>query len=140
MPVARQPTVRSREMEVTEHDPARTKSRQLRRLGLLDLDDHLGPVVDLFGRLDDPGADGGVLAVVKPAVESGFPLDQDGVTVPRQQFRPHGQQPDAVLVLLDLLRHANDHERLLVLDSVSANDRRNGRKSSINNHPSSISP
>ena len=63
--------------------------------GLVDLDDQVGPAVDLLGGVEDAGAGGLVLLVGETAARPGVPFDQDldarsdqGVHRPRRQPHP----------------------------------------------------
>src|SRR5690606_19790782 len=78
-------------------------------LRLLDLHHHLAAEEDRFGAVDDLGAGGTVLVVVGADAEPGTGLDPDRVAALDQLLDALGRQPDAVFLVLDLARAADQH-------------------------------
>ena len=101
------------EVEIGEDDLPLPQQPALAGLGLLDLDDHLRPAVDLFGRGDHFRPMAGVLVVAQAGAGARARLDQHAVSGAGQFFRPHGQQADAVFVILDLFGDSDEHGSLL---------------------------
>lgn len=54
-------------------------------------------------------ADGPVIGVERAATVAGVTLDQHGVTGLTERFAVYGQESDAILVVLNLARDADDH-------------------------------
>ncbi len=86
------------------------QQRHFAGLRLLDLDDHVGPAVDLFGRGDQFGPMADVVLVGQAGADARARLDQHAVSGAGQFFRPHGQQADAIFVTLDFFGDADDHD------------------------------
>ena len=96
------------QVQVGVEDLALLELPVLDRERLLDLDDHVGlgeHVVDL-GQL---GAGGLVGGVVEARPDAGALLDDDRVAGAHELLHPDGGDRDAVLLVLDLLRNADDH-------------------------------
>ena len=97
------------EMEIGEDDLPAPQQPALAGLGLLDLDDHFRLAVDLFGRGGHFGAMADVFVVAQAGAGARARLDQHAVSRAGQFFRPHGQQADAVFVILDFFGDADEH-------------------------------
>ena len=97
------------EVEIGEDDLAGPQLRQLGRLRLLDLHDHLRPGVNLVRAGNDLGPGLLVILVGQPGAEPRAGLDQHLVARPGQFLRSHGQHSHAVFVSLDLSGHCDDH-------------------------------
>ena len=82
----------------------------LHRDRLLDLHDHLGLGPDLLRRGQDLGPGRDIGLVGKAAPDPGALLDVDRVAPAGEGLRPGRHQRHAVLVGLDFLRDADDHE------------------------------
>ena len=74
---------------------------------------------DVVGRRDELAAGVLVLLVLDPRPDSGALLDEHFVPRLRERGDPGRHQADAVFVVLDLLRKADDHGALLVLQLLS---------------------
>ena len=88
----------------------RPQQPHFRRLRLLDLDDHVGPAVDLLRPGDQFGARGE--RIPDRSIPSPIrPRSRPGRGDPSGHFlNPHRQQTDAIFVRLYFLGHANDHD------------------------------
>ena len=102
-----------REVQVGEQDVARLEHRDLDRLRLLDLDDHVGLAEDRGGVGDDPRALVDVLGVRDRRALAGALLDEHLVPAVDELADARGRQRDAVLVGLDLGGAADVHAGLL---------------------------
>ena len=107
---ARQLGVR-REVEVGEQRVAGLQPRDLGRLRLLDLDDHVRLGEHRVGVRQDPPALGLVLRVLDRGALARAGLDEHLVAVLDQLAHPGGGERDAVLVRLDLGGDADLHAR-----------------------------
>jgi hypothetical protein len=76
---------------------------------LLHLHDHVGALEDLAGGGDDLGAALLVILVRDSGAEAGVLLDEDGVAVLTERADARQDHADAVFLVLDLLRNADDH-------------------------------
>jgi hypothetical protein len=83
----------------------------------LDLQDHLGLAPRSGGVGNDPGPGGDELLVGDGGARARAGLDVDLVSRDRELADPRGRDGHAVLVVLDLLRHADAHPGL-PFDSV----------------------
>ena len=99
-----------REVEVGEYDLVLADHLDLDRLGLLDLDDHVGLAEDLLGRGDDRRARRAVVGVGEAASDAGALLDEHLVPVLAQGLGPHREKADPVFSFLDLFRNADNHQ------------------------------
>ena len=97
------------EVEIGEDDLPPPQQPALAGLGLFDLDDHLRPAVDLFGRGGQFGPVADVLVVAQAGAAARARLDQHAVSRAGQFFRPDGQQADAIFVVLDFFGDADEH-------------------------------
>jgi hypothetical protein len=76
---------------------------------LLDLDDHLGLVVDGIGVREDLRSGRLVLGIGEPAAVSCPGLDEDGVSVRGEVLDARGRHPYAIFVVFDFGRYADPH-------------------------------
>ena len=100
------------EVQVRVEDLARAQHRDLDRLRLLDLDDHVRAREDLVGGVDELGAGGRVLGIGERRAVAGALLDEHRVAVRDELPRRRRRHADTELVVLDLLGHSDDHVRL----------------------------
>jgi hypothetical protein len=98
------------QMQVGEEQLALAQQLVLARLRFLDLHDHLGLFEDRLRRARDLRANGAVGVVVESDAGPGAGLHQHLMTMVDQLPRGAGRQADAVLMILDLLRHADEHD------------------------------
>ena len=96
-------------MQVGEERLTRAQHRDLDRLRLLDLDDHVGPVEDRLGVRRDARALAGVLVVGDRRALTRALLDQHLMAVLDQFADSRRRQCDAVLIGLDLSGDADSH-------------------------------
>ena len=94
------------EVEIGEDDLSPPQQPALARLRLLDLDDHVRPAIDFFGRGDQfrPMVD--VLVVAQAGAQPRARLDQHAVARTGQFLGPHRQQADAIFVEFDFFGDA----------------------------------
>jgi hypothetical protein len=85
------------------------------RQRLLDLDDQFRPGEDLVRRLNQVRAGGGVVGIIDPRPVARRLLDDHAMTARRQLPHDRRNKTDAVFVVLDLLRHSDQHGKLLPL-------------------------
>ena len=83
--------------------------RPLVRLRLLDLHHHLALGEDSVGRVDDLGSRRPVLRIVRPDADAGAAFDPHLVPVLDEFLGRLGRQPDAVFLVLDFARAADQH-------------------------------
>ena len=83
------------EMQVGKECLPLAKAGPLRRQRLLDLHDQFGAGEDLLRRVDDPGAGGGVVAVVQPDGARRVAFDQHLVPVMDEFAHAEGHEADA---------------------------------------------
>jgi hypothetical protein len=96
-------------VEVGEQHLALAQLLALARLGLLDLDDHLGALED-FRRLGDDRCPGHLVVVIGDAdAGPGAGLDQRVMAVGHHLAHVGGRQPHPVFLHLDFLGHADQH-------------------------------
>ena len=98
-----------REVQIGEQHLAVAQTRDLGRLRLLDLDDHVGLGEHLGAVGRDARADRLIVAVVETAAGAGVVLDQHLVALVDQLAHARRHQADPELECLDLLRHADAH-------------------------------
>ena len=96
-------------MQVREEHLPRPQHRALDRLGLLDLDDHLRPREHRLRIRGDGRARAGVARIVRADAGPRSALHDDVVTVQDGLVHAVRCETHAVLVILHLLRHANQH-------------------------------
>ncbi len=113
-----------REVQVGEEHLAGAQHLDLRRLRLLDLEDHLGLAEDRRRVGRDPRALGLVVGVGDRAALPGAGLDQDLVPVLGQLAHADRGDRDPVLVGLDLGRDADPHSPLPVCREAHATSSR----------------
>jgi hypothetical protein len=91
---------------------ARFQKRDLLRLRLLDLDDHVGGLEHRRRVGEDlrPGLDEGLVGAIDAVAGSGF--DQDLVPGSRQLGHRGRGQADPIFMHLDFLRHSDAHRSL----------------------------
>src|SRR5436309_2170729 len=97
-------------MKIGEHDLPGPQQLDLGGLRFLDFHQHIGAPVDLFGRPQHRRADGAIIRIVRAAAVAGAMLDEHGVTGVDQRFAVYWEKADAILVVLNLLRHTDDHK------------------------------
>ena len=102
------------EVEVGEQDVARFEHRDLGRLGLLDLDDHVGAREHRSGVGEDRGTGLFVIGIRKIDAHTGTGLDHDFMTGMHQFADRRRGQPDAIFVILDFLGHTDAHGLFLI--------------------------
>ena len=81
----------------------------LARLRLLDLHDHVGLGEDRLRRVDHLGSRRDVFRIDGADPEARLGLDQHPVSVAHRLAGALRRHSDAVFVILDLLRHADQH-------------------------------
>jgi len=96
-------------MEVREDDLLFARPLDLDRLGLLDLDDHVGLFPDHVGRADYAGSCRTVIGIADAAAEPRAFLYQYFVPAPAEYFSADRKKGDSMLVLLYLFRNPNNH-------------------------------
>src|SRR4029077_2572635 len=84
----------------------------LGRERLLDLDDHLGARKHRIRIGDDLGAGRLVIRIGKTRAKPGIGLDNDVVTLVGKLPHRRGHEPDAIFVVLDLFRDADEHNAI----------------------------
>ena len=99
----------SGEVEVGEEELPRPQARDLLRLRLLDLDDHLGGGEDVAGAAGDPRPGPLIGLVVEADAGAGARLDQHLMPVMHRLAHAARHQPDTVLLRLHFLGHADPH-------------------------------
>ena len=99
-------------MQVGEEDLALSQQTTFGQLRLLDLHDHVGALEHAGGIGDDRRSGGGVPLVVQPDLHSGAGLHHHAVSMVNQFTDRPRRQAHPVLVVLDLLRNANQHRNL----------------------------
>ncbi len=102
-----------REMEIGVEDLAFAQHGALDRLRFLDLHDHVGLGEDLGGSRDDHGAGGGIVGVRGADAGARIGLHPDLVALAHGFAHRHGRHADAVFVILDFLRYADEHVSVL---------------------------
>ena len=113
-------------MQVGEEQLLGAQHRDLRRLQLLDVEDHLGLGEDRRGVGHDPCPLSAVALVADRRAEAGTGLDQHLVTVLDHFAHPGGGDRDAVLVGLDLGGNSYLH---LVTNSLARSANQNSIRS-----------
>ncbi len=101
-----------REMEIGIEDLPLAQHGALVCLRLLDLDDHFGALEDFRGGFDDLGALRAVIVVACADAFAGAGFDQHLMAVNDQLARAFGRQANAIFVVLDFLRAADQHHFL----------------------------
>ena len=96
-------------MQVGEQHLAAAQARDLHRLRLLHLDDHVGRGEHRVGAVQHPGAGGAVGVVGDADAGRGIAFHQHLVAEPGQFPHAGRGQPDAVFVGLDLLGNTDLH-------------------------------
>src|SRR5215469_503145 len=99
------------EMQVGEQYLVLAQRAHLIRLGLLDLDDHLGRREYIGGARQNFGAGPLISAVIEADAGAGAGLDDDLVPVMHQFPHTARNKPDPVFVGFDLFRHADQHSQ-----------------------------
>ncbi len=98
-------------MQIGEEHLLRLEQVILGRNRLLDLDDHLGPHKDIGVGGGNLRSGGDILRVVEPTASAGPRFNHD-LVAPGNVLRNTGRRRrDAILQILDLFRHADDHPR-----------------------------
>jgi hypothetical protein len=100
-------------VEIGEDDLALPDQRVFDGLRLLDMHDHLSPLVDLLRGFDHLRTCVDVSLVVKSAAEPCVLLHQQLMTMSFHDLYPRGRHRDAILLGLDLLENSYDHVNLL---------------------------
>ena len=81
----------------------------LGRERLLHLDDHLGAREHRICVGDNFGAGRLVIRIRQAGAQPGIGLDDDTMALGGELVHRRGHEPDAVFVVLDLFRHADEH-------------------------------
>ena len=100
-----------RQMQIGVEDLALAQHLALGCLRLLHLHDHVGLGEDFLRGLDDRGAGLLVVFIGGADAAAGIRLDQDLVAVAHGLADAKGRHADAVFVILDFLRNADEHCR-----------------------------
>ena len=100
-------------MEIGEDDLILADQLVLRRHRLLDVHDHVGPVIDLLRGLDDLGAGRRIGLVVEAAADARTLFHEDRVTMALHDFDAGRRHGYAVFLGLDLLENSYNHFALL---------------------------
>ena len=101
-----------RQMQVSEQHLPLTQHGQFRRLRLLYLHHHVGTGENVGGGANDLCPDGAVIVVFQANRLAGVGFDDDAVAIVDRLTHAGRRHADAVLVRLDLLGHANQHDAL----------------------------
>ena len=100
------------EMEVGEDLLPPAHHRDLLRLRLLDLHDHVRVGPDIRGAVDHLGAGLDVLVIGEPGADPAVGLDEHLMPVPDQHLDADWAHPDAVFIRFHFFGDANDHVRI----------------------------
>ncbi|GAA3249890.1 hypothetical protein GCM10020258_04370 [Sphingomonas yabuuchiae] len=100
------------EVEIGEQHMVRAQHRDLDRLRLLDLHDHLGLLEHLGGGGDDARARIDIVLVLEIDAGAGLGLDDHLVTGGDQLGDRRRGQADAIFVVLDFLGNTDAHDEL----------------------------
>jgi len=110
----------SGEVKVAKQDLVGLHHRDLLGLRLFHFHDNLSLIKDLCGGIDECGPCLGVARVFETAPQPRVLLQQDPMSVGRQELNANGQYCDAVLIRLDFTWNSNNHDRTIIVRRVKS--------------------